>query len=45
MNIYEIALWVYYLAGMGVLLTIAFRICYEQVKKAPQSSKKHTHEA
>lgn len=45
MNIYEIALWVYMLAGEALMLAIAFKICYEQVKKAPQSNKKRTHKA
>lgn len=45
MNIYEIALWVYMLAGEALMLAIAFNICYKKVKKAPQSSKKRTHKA
>lgn len=45
MNVWYIALWVYMLAGKAVMLIIAFRICYEQVKKAPQSGEKRTHKA
>ena len=45
MNIYEIALWVYMLAGEALMLAIAFNICRKQVKKAPQSGEKRTHKA
>lgn len=51
--IYQIALWIYYGAGMAAMLAIAFAICRRETKggehgsnkKAPQSSKKRTHKA
>lgn len=45
MNIYEIALWVYMLAGEALMLAIAFNICRKQVKKAPQSGERRTRKA
>ena len=45
MNVWYIALWVYMLVGEAVLLAIAFNICRKQVKKAPQSGEKRTHNA
>lgn len=40
MNIFEIILWAYLLAGEAILLAVAFNICRKQVKKAPQSGRK-----
>ena len=45
MNIFGIILWAYLLGGEAVLLAIAFNICRKQVKKAPQSGEKRTHNA
>lgn len=39
MNVWYIALWVYMLAGEAIMLIIAFDICRNEVKKAPQSGK------
>ena len=39
MNVWDIALWAYMVAGEAIMLIIAFDICRKQVKKAPQSGK------
>ena len=45
MNVWYIALWVYMAVGEAVLLAVAFNICREQVKKAPQSGKNNRRRA